>query len=369
MPAASDQSSSGKYLVYVGTYTRPGKSEGIYAWRFDTKTGELTPLGLAVKTGNPSFFAIDPAGRHLYAVGEMGNFGGKPGGSVSAFEIDKASGKLKPMNAVTSGGPGPCFAAVDKTGKNVLVANYSGGSLEVIPIKSDGSLGEPSTFIQHSGKGPNPQRQEKAHAHSINLSPDNRFAIAADLGLDKVFVYRFDAAAGKLTPNDPPFAAVTPGSGPRHFSFAPDGRSAYLISELAQTVTGFQWDAKAGKLTEIGTVSTLPAGMKVEGNSTAEVLVHPSGKFVYGSNRGHDSIAVFAVAKDGKLTLIQNESTQGKVPRNFRIDPSGQWLFAVNQDSDSMVLFRIDAKTGKLTPAGKKVEVFGPVCVKFLAID
>jgi 6-phosphogluconolactonase len=362
-------SKSGNYLVYVGTYTKPGASQGIYAWRFNAVSGDLAPLGLAAETTSPSFLAIHPSGKYLYAVGEVGAFKGQRAGSVSAFAIDKATGKLQPLNAVSSGGPGPCFVTVDATGHHVLVANYSGGSAAVIAIGDDGRLGAQESFVQHTGGGPDPRRQEAPHAHSINVSPDNRFAIVADLGLDKVMVYRFDAATGKITPNQPASASVAPTSGPRHFAFAPKSGTAYVINEMAQTVTAFRWDAAAGTLTEIGTVSSLPDGLKVAGNSTAEVLVHPSGKFVYGSNRGHDSIAVFQMARDGSLKLIQNEPTQGHTPRNFRIDPTGRWLFAANMDSASVVVFRIDPKTGRLTPAGKSFEVGSPVCIKFLPVD
>ncbi|MGC9972891.1 MAG: lactonase family protein [Bryobacteraceae bacterium] len=352
-------------LVYIGTYTG-GDSKGIYAWRFYAGSGAATPLGLVAETANPSFLAVDPANRCLYAASEISSRDGKPEGAVSAFAIDAASGKLTLLNRVSSRGAGPAFVTVDRTGRNLLVANYSGGSVAVCPILSDGRLGEATAFVQHTGSSVNPQRQREPHAHSINVSPDNRFAIVADLGLDKLLVYRFDAAKGALAPNDPPFTAVKGGSGPRHFTFHPSGRFAYAINELASTVTAFSYDAARGALTELQTISTLPKDST--GNSTtAEVQVDAAGKFLYGSNRGHDSIAVFAIdPSKGTLTPVEHVSTQGKTPRNFRIDPTGSYLFAANQDSGSVVIFRIDVKTGRLTPTGQVLAVASPVCVKFV---
>jgi 6-phosphogluconolactonase len=355
----------GRFLVYVGTYTG-GESKGIYAWRFDAGLGVATPLGLVAEAANPSFLAADPTNRYLYAASEISSRGGKREGAVSAFAIDSATGKLALLNQVSSRGAGPAFVTVDRAGGNLLVANYGGGSVAVCPIHSDGRLGEATAFVQHTGSSINPQRQREPHAHSINVSPDNRFAIVADLGLDKLLVYRFDAAKGALTPNDPPFAAVKPGSGPRHFTFHPSGRFAYVINELASTVTAFSYDAARGAFTELQTISTLPKDFA--GNSTtAEVQVDPAGRFLYGSNRGHDSIAVFAIdPSKGALTPVEHVPTQGKTPRNFRIDPTGSYLFAANQDSGSVVIFRIDARTGRLAPTGKVLAVASPVCVKFV---
>ena len=350
------------YLMYVGTYTN-GKSKGIYAFRFDSASGQATPLGLAAETANPSFITIHPNRKYLYAVGEM------DGGAVHAYAVDTATGKLKLLNTVGSQGAGPCHLNVDSTGRNLLVVNYNSGSTAVFPIAEDGSLKAASSTVQHKGSSANPQRQSGPHAHSVNLSPDNRFAIVADLGLDEVKVYKFDAAAGTITPNEPPAAKVKPGSGPRHFSFHPNGKRAYVINEMGLAITAFKWNAKNGVLTETQTISTLPpdfTGSKA-GFSTAEVLVHPSGKFVYGSNRGHNTIAVFRVQGD-KLAYVENVDTQGKTPRNFRIDPSGQFLLAENQGSDSIVIFKIDQKTGKLTPTGQKLDVGAPVAIRFLAL-
>jgi 6-phosphogluconolactonase len=354
-------------LVYIGTYTGK-KAEGIYAYRLDLKTGKCEPLGLAAEVKNPSFLAVHPNKKFLYSVSEISDLDGKPTGGVSAFTIDRSTGKLKKINAQSSEGAGPCHLIVDKSGKTVLVANYGGGSIASLPIAADGHLEPAASAIQHKGKSVNPQRQEGPHAHSINMSPDNRFAVAADLGLDKLLVYKLDYETSKLTPNDPPSVSLAPGAGPRHFAFHPSGKYAYAINELACTVSALAYDPKRGVLTEIETVSNLPPGESVkEGYSTAEVQVHPSGRFVYGSNRGHNTISVFAVdEKTGKLKQIQNESTQGSTPRGFGIDPTGNFLLAGNQDSDTVTVFRIDQKTGKLKPTGQKLEVGTPVCVKFV---
>jgi len=332
------------------------------------KSGELSTPVLAGETANPSFLAIHPSGEYLYAVGELGQFGGKRSGAVSAFRVDRQTGTLDLLNQQPSGGAGACHLVVDGTGKNVLVANYGGGSIAVLPIRDDGRLKEATAFVQHEGSSVNPRRQRGPHAHSINVDPANRFVFVADLGLDKVLVYRLDATKGTLAPNDPAWASVKPGAGPRHFAFHPSGRSAYVINELQSTVTAFAYDAQQGILSEQQTISTLPSGF-TENNSTAEVQVHPSGKFLYGSNRGHDSIAVFSIdAATGRLTPVEHESTQGKTPRNFGIDPTGTFLLAANQNSHTIVVFRIDQVTGALTPTGRKVEVPSPVCVKMIQL-
>jgi 6-phosphogluconolactonase len=273
---------------------------------------------------------------------------------------------LTQLNQQSSGGSGPCYITVDKVGQNVLVANYGGGSVSVLPLHPDRTLGEASCFIQHQGKGSDPNRQEAPHAHSINLDLANRFAFAADLGLDKILIYRFDATAGKLTPNQPAYVELQPGSGPRHFSFDPSGKFAYVINEMLLTVTAFSYQPDKGILTEIQTTSTLPEGATGTNFSTAEVQVHPSGKFLYGSNRGHDTIAVFSIdTSTGKLTQVEHQSTRGKTPRNFGIDPSGKFLLAANQDSGNLAVFRIDGKSGRLSFLSE-VKVPKPVCVKFL---
>ncbi|MGE5057222.1 MAG: lactonase family protein [Acidobacteriota bacterium] len=367
---ASAASADGKYLFYVGTYTQEGsKSQGIYAFRFDPATGRSTALGLAAETTNPSFVAVHPNGLFLYAVNELGNYKGPNSGGVSAFSIDRESGKLTLLNEVPSRGADPCYIIVDKAGKNVLVANYTGGSVAVFPIGANGHIGEAASFVQHTGHGADPKRQEGPHAHSIDLSPDNRLAFVDDLGLDEVLVYKFDSGKGSLTPNDPPFVKMAPGSGPRHFALHPSGKFGYVVAEMASTVTALSVDLKTGKLERLQTLSTLPADFKGE-NDDAEVHVHPSGKFVYTSNRGHDSIAVFAVdANKGTLTHVDDVATQGKIPRSFEIDPSGHFLLAENSKSDNIVIFRIDQKTGRLTATGQVLEVGSPVCVKFVKED
>lgn len=357
-----------QFRAYVGTYTGK-KSQGIYSFTFNATTGEVGKLELAGEATNPSFLALHPDGKHLYSIGEVNDVGGKKGGGMSAFAI-QPDGKLKLLSQASTVGAGPCFVTVDKTGKVALAANYGGGSVVACPIKSDGSVGNHTSFVQHEGKSVT-KRQSQPNAHSVNVSPDNRFAFVADLGLDKILIYKLDPAKGTLTPNDPPFTAIAPGSGPRHFAFHPSGKFAYLICEINLTMVAFSYDAAKGALTEIQTVSTLPAadgpGPK-PGWSTAEVVAHPSGKFLYGSNRGHDTIAVFSVATDGKITLVQNAAAEVKTPRNFNLDPTGKWLFTEGQGSDTIALFKVDQTTGKLTATGTKMEVGSPVCLKFLPL-
>ena len=347
-------------LMYVGTYTGQG-SDGIYAWRFDSNTGALRALGLMAKSENPSFLAISPDRKFLYAANETN------AGAVTAFSIDAVSGALTELNRVSARGDGTCYVTVDHTGRVALAANYGSGSLASFHIDQAGRLSEAVSYIQHTGTGADRERQGSPHAHSINLSPDNRFAISADLGTDELNVYRVDGSSGSLTPNDPPAIKMKPGDGPRHFTFHPNGKFAYAINELHSTVTALAWDKSRGALTSIESVSTLPADYKGE-STTAEVQVHPSGKWLYGSNRGHDSIAVFRVdRKTGKLKLIQNAPTDGSQPRNFRIDPSGKWLMAANHRGNNMRLFRINSRTGELTAQGETINLNSPVCIKFLA--
>ncbi len=363
--AAEDKLKADKLQVYVGTYTS-GKSKGIYLMELDLATGALSAPELAAEVSNPSFLAIHPTRKFLYAVGEMNTFDGKKSGAVSAFAIDPKTGKLTLLNQQASQGGGPCHLVTDKDGKHVLVANYGGGSVAALPIQQDGKLGAATSFVQHKGSSVNPRRQEGPHAHSINLDAGNRFAVVADLGLDQLRVYRFDPAKGTLTANEPPSASVAAGSGPRHFAFHPSGKHAFAINELTSTLTAFSYDSQKGVLRELQTLSTLPQDFKGN-NSTAEVQVHPSGKFVYGSNRGHDSIAIFAFDPEtGKMTAAGHESTQGKTPRNFALDPTGTYLLAENQASDSIVVFRIDPKTGSLKATGHKVEIPSPVCIRMM---
>ena len=355
----------GMVRVYIGTYTG-AKSKGIYASQLDSSTGALSPAELAAEVANPSFLAIHPSRKFLYAVSEVADVAGKPTGAVSAFSIGAKTGKLKLLNQQSSHGAGPCHLVVDRSGKNVLVANYGGGSCASLPISEDGKVGEATSAIQHTGKSVNPARQEGPHAHSINVDPANRFAFVADLGLDKVLIYRFDSTKGLLAANDPPSVSVAPGAGPRHFAFHPSSKFAYVINEIANTVTAFAYDASRGALKEIQTITTLPKDFK-DTSHTAEVVVHPSGRFLYGSNRGHDSLAIFAIDPgNGKLTTVGYQPTGGKTPRNFAIDPLGTFLLAENSQSDTIVVFRIDPQTGELKSTGQTLEVASPVCVRFV---
>jgi 6-phosphogluconolactonase len=355
------QTAEKEFTIYVGSYTAgKSNSKGIFSYRFQPATGKIIPLGLTAETTNPSFLAVHPNSRFLYAANEVSD------GYISAFSIDRGTAKLGFINKVSSLGDSPCHIAIDKTGKWLFAANYMSGSVSVFPVREDGSLGKSTALVRHSGSGVNKKRQEGPHAHSVNLSPDSRFLLVSDLGVDKLFIYRLDAARGVLTANDPPYCKFAPGAGPRHLSFHPNGRLVYQINELNSTLTSLGYDPGQGRLQEIETVSTLPPDFT--GSSiTAEVEVHPNGKFVYGSNRGHDSIAVFAIG-EGKqaLTPVEYVPTQGKTPRHFALDPTGKYLFAANQDSDNIVVFRIDQKTGKLSSAGTVLNSPTPVCVVFV---
>ena len=355
-----------KYLVYVGTYTNHG-SKGIYAFRLDSATGKLTSLGLAAETAEPSFLAVDSSGRFLYAANETANYNGQPTGAVSAFAIDPKTGKLSFLNKVSSHGEDPAHVALDRTDRYALVSNYTGGSAAVFPVLKDGRLGEPTWFVQHHGSSVNPERQKGPHAHAIALSPDNRFAVVADLGLDQLLVYGFDAAKGTLGAK-PQIVTASPGAGPRHLVFSSDSRFLYAINELQSTVATYSYDSATGALHELQTISTLPKGFSGS-NTAAEIEIHPSGRFLFASNRGDDSIAVFAIdSLTGTLTQVETHATGGKTPRNFAIDPAGSWLLAANQDSEDIVVFRIDRKTGRLTPTGDLVQVPSPACLKFVAL-
>jgi 6-phosphogluconolactonase len=346
-------------LVFVGTYTRNG-SRGIYSFRF--KDGKLSPLGLAAETASPSFLAEHPSHKFLYAVNEAGRTGG-----VSAFSIDAKTGKLTELNKVSSGGSSPCHLAIDKSGKWLFVANYGDGVLTVYPIQADGKIGEVAQTIKNTGTVHLPQRQGGPHAHEVVFSPDGKYLLEADLGLDKIFVYRFDPATGKLTPNDPPAGDLEPGAGPRHFAFHPNGRALYCINEIARTVTAFHWDPAKGSLTRFQSVPTEPEGFKGQNTSTAEIAVNKAGTRVYGSNRGHDSIALFSIDKD-KLTLtpMDHTPTLGKTPRHFTLDPTGKFLLAANQDSSDITIFKVHPNSGQLTPIGKPVKDAPlPVCILF----
>jgi 6-phosphogluconolactonase len=353
----------GRYFAWIGTYTGPD-SKGIYALRFDPSTGAVDSPTLAGEIVNPSFLAFHPTLDVLYAVSELGN-DGKTNGSVSAFSIDRKTGTLKLLNTVSSGGGGACHLVADRTGRMLIVANYGSGSTASFPIRHDGQLGEMASLQRHSGSSTDPRRQTGPHAHAVVLSPDNRFVFVPDLGLDQILAYKIDPASATLTPHDPPLAEVKKGSGPRHFAFHPSGKFAYALSEMGSLVTTFSYDAAAGRLTSIEATSTLPAGFDGTNNS-AEIEIDARGRFLYASNRGHDSITVFAIDRGkGTLKTVQNISTGGSIPRNFKIDPTGRYLFAANQKTNNIVVFSVDSETGILTPTGKTVEVRAPVCILF----
>ena len=354
------------FRVYIGTYTS-GDSQGIYLSELDTETGILAPPQLVAETENPSFLALTPSASYLYAVNETTDFKGEAAGSVSAYAVDSKSGKLTFLNQQSTKGGAPCHLVIDNAAKNVLVANYVGGNVACLPIHSDGSLQSTSSVIQHHGSSVNAGRQEGPHAHSINLDPQNRFAFAADLGLDKILVYRFDADLGTLTAHEPMGISVMPGAGPRHFAIHPNGQFAYVNNEMQLTVDAFTYDSKAGVLASIQTISTVPENTTGDNLSTAEIQVHPSGKFLYGSNRGHNTIVAYRIdPHNGTLSYIENQSTAGQTPRNFAIDPTGNYLLAENQTTNTIVVLRIDPETGKLKPTGNSVKVPSPVCVKMI---
>jgi len=364
------------YLALVGTYTTKTQSKGIYAFDFDAKTGKLTPKGLAAETPDPSWVTIHPSGKFAYVVNEAGKQS-----MISAFALDAQSGKLTLLNELPSLGEDPCYLSLDKTGKFALVANYTSGTIAVFPILSDGRLGEHTALLQDTGNlGPNKERQEGPHAHWIELSAHNRFAYVADLGLDRVLIYKFDPAKGTLTredapsasmnigsvkPNDAFSAALSPGTGPRHVAFSRDGNFMYVLGEMQSTVTIFANDDAREFFRAIQQISALPPGFSGR-NDAAEIVIHPNGKWLYTSNRGGDSIAVFAVEpKKGTLSFTGDFPTGGQEPRHFAIDPTGAYLLAENQNSNTIVTFRLDPATGKLIPTGNVASVPSPVCLVF----
>jgi 6-phosphogluconolactonase len=364
---AVDASSSAS-LVYVGTYTGSG-SEGIYAYRFDPATGSAAAIGLVAATDNPSFLAVGPGGRFLYAVNEVDEFRNQPTGAVSVFTIDRESGALTLLQQVASLGGGPAHLSLDRAGRHLMVANYGGGSVVVFPIGDDGRLGRHSAFVQNVGSSVNQERQAGPHAHFIQTTNDNRFTVTADLGLDKLLVHRFDAARGSLTPADPDSVALDPGAGPRHVAFAPSGKFLYVANELASSVTVFAYESGSGALHRLHTVPTLAAPFAGT-NTAAEIAVDATGRYLYVSNRGDDSIAVFSIDPDsGGLTPVERAPSGGRAPRSFVIDPGGEWLLAANQGSNSINLFRIDPRSGRLTPAGWSQTVVSPVCVLYLPLE
>ena len=353
-------------IVYIGTYTS-GESEGIYAFRLDSDKGTLTRITGVTKSEDPSFVAIHPSGKYVYAVNETSEFMGKPGGGITAYAIDRLTGTLTKLNSQLSHGDHPCHLMIDRSGRSVALANYTGGNIAAYKIGKDGSLSEATCVIQHSGSSVDP-RQQSAHAHSIDVDINNRFVAVSDLGMDQVLTYRLNARKGKLTPADHPFVKAVPGAGPRHFAFHPNGALAFGINELDLTATAYAYDGRVGKLQSLQVISTLPPGeTKQAGQSTAEMYVHPSGKFLYGSNRGHNTIVVYQIDQlTGKLTYVENVATQGGTPRSFGIDPSGRILLALNQSTNTIALFRINQDTGVLEYTGTTVPCPSPVATAFL---
>lgn len=359
------QTTPAGYLFYVGTYTK-GSSKGIYAYRFQSETGEITPLGLVAETPNPTYLALSANHQFLYAVNEVANYQNTHSGLISGFAINHLDGKLKPVNQVASAGSGPCHLAVDHTGSALFVANYGSGSAASFHLSRTGEIGAPVSQFQYSGHSVDKERQEGAHSHCTTVSPDNRYVLVNDLGLDRIMVYRLDPATAKLTPNDPPYWSAKPGAGPRHLAFHPKAQYAYCVNEMASTVDVLRWDAKTGTLTTVQTVSTLPPDFHGE-NTGAEIVVDSSGRFVYSSNRGHNSIACFSIdPAHGTLTPIGFAPTPGREPRNFTLDPTGHCVLVGNQNIGTMSTFERDPKTGKLASTGKTVPLEQAVCILFV---
>ncbi len=347
-------------VVYIGTYTGEA-SKGIYAFRFDDSSGGLTPICLVAETPSPSYLTASADRRFVFAVNELSSFGGAASGSVTSFAVDRTTAKLAEISVQPSKGASPCHLTLDRTGSYLAVANYGGGNYALFPVGADGRL-QPATRVV-DGKA-TAAASAKPLGHMVGFDAENKFLVTADKGLDRVLVYRFDASTGELTPNQPPAGTLPPGSGPRHYVFHPKGGWLFVINEQAATITTFAWDRQSGALTAAGSVPTRPAS--VTGGSTAEIAVHPSGRFVYGSNRGHDSIAVFAIGAAGALTLVEYEPTRGETPRNFALDPSGRWLIAANQRSNTLAVFSIDQATGALSPVGPLTNVGSPVSILFM---
>lgn len=352
-----------KLQLYIGTYSVRG-SAGIYTAEIMLHSGKLELAGEPAPSENPSFLALDPKATHLYATNESADLDGQRGGALSSFAIDGEAGTLTFLNRQPSEGLTPLHLGVDGSGRFLLAANYHSGSVSVHALQPDGSIGRLTDLVQHSGSGADPERQEGPHAHSVTLGPSNRFAYVADLGMDKIMVYLFDSTAGKLVPHGVPWARLPDGSGPRHFSIHPNERYAYVVGELDSTVTLLSYDTGSGSLRAVQSVSALPPGWS--GVSVgADLHIHPSGRFLYSSNRGHDSITVFAIEEhSGTLRAIDWTPT-GKTPRNFAIDPTGSYLVAANQESDTVVSYRIDRDTGRLHPTGSTIAVPSPACVLF----
>lgn len=359
MPAA--ENTKRQNLVYIGTYTRSGRSQGIYVFQRDPLSGQLAPVQ-SIAEVDPSFLTFSPGGQFLFAVSEGL---GLDGGAVASFKVDGSTGELTPLSKQPSLGGEPCHLCCDPTGRWVLVANHEHGSVVVLPVDADGHLGPVSHFQQHAGSGPGPT-QTGPHAHWVDFDLPGRRVLVADKGIDKMMIYQLDSATGKLVPNDPPFGTLHPGAAPRHLAFHPSGRYAYVNGEADMTITAFGYDDQHGRLDELQVLSTLPEGAPRDRCSTAEIVVEPAGRYVYVSNRGHDSIAIFGIdLATGRLTAAGYAPTQGRTPRNIAIDPTGTFLYAANQESDTIVHFRIDHHNGQLRPTGDVTPVGAPVCILF----
>ncbi len=346
--------------IFIGTYTKKS-SKGVYAYRWMPQSGEMAEVGLAAETPNPSFLTLAPAHNYLFAANEQGS----GPGTVAGFAVAPMFGKLTPRNVVSSGGSAPCNLTTDHTGQALFVANYNSGSVASFRILSDGNLSEPVSDIYYPGHSVNRERQREAHTHCTTVSPDNRYLLVNDLGLDRIMVYRFDPKTAHLTPNDPPFYSAIPGSGPRNLTFHPNGRWAYSINEIVSTLDCLNWESSKGTLTRFQNISTLPMDHESP-TDAATVAVHPNGRFLYASNRGDDSITVFSIDRaNGRLTLMQRISCEGNSPRHFAVDPGGKWVVVANQDSANIVVLKCDAQTGKLSPTGRQYRLDSPVCVVF----
>lgn len=353
-------------LLYVGTYTDQVRHEGLYLVRMNTRTGALTQAGMLDVGPNPSFLSIHPSGRTLYAVNEVEQLSGRPTGSVRAFAIDATGDHLQPLDEQPSEGAAPCYVSTDRSGHFVMVANYSTGTIAVLPIGARGGIGKPSQVVQQAGTGPLKDRQAGPHAHCIIPHPSNRFVLAADLGADRVFVYRFDQKTGAMLHAPESDGVMPPGTGPRHLAFHPTLPLVFLSGELNSNVTALRCDARTGALSSVQTISTLPSG-STGANYPADVHVASNGRTLYVSNRGHNSIAVFSISQSGTLAFEQSMPTGGDWPRNFSLDPTGKWLLVANQRSNSLVVFARDKATGRLSATDQRIELPSPVCVRFLA--
>lgn len=347
--------------LYIGTYSSE-LSKGIYLAEFDSKTGKMSEPRLVAEMDSPSWITIHPNGKYLYAAGESKAY--PDGGLIAAFSIQRDGG-LTAINSHAPNGDGPCHLGIDATGRTMLVSNYGSGNVSSLQINNDGSL-EPSNW---KDQYPSLEGKQKPHAHHACFDPTNQYAVVCDAGLDRICVYRFDEPTGKLTAQDPPFATTAPETHPRHLTFSLDGRFCFDINEKAMSVTSFEFDAKQGKLSEIQTISTLPENYEGKVGSTAELILHPSGDYLYGSNRGPDNIVCYRVdTNTGKLTLVGHASTQGKTARSFGIDQTGRWMVVGNQNSDSVVTFSINRKTGIMQPTGSELTLGSPVCFQFQQI-